>query len=102
MPDQRISTWGSVETASWRFGDGDWITVSGATVVAVNERVTTGDRPPTLSTARMTNVCASFATMRMPAGDRGSGGVVAGSVSVSSCSTVAVHVVSPSTGGSTA
>jgi hypothetical protein len=56
VPCQRINTCGKVETGLWRFGVGESIWLSGATVVAVNERVTTGERPPTLSTARMTNV----------------------------------------------
>src|SRR5689334_11066909 len=95
-------TWLSVPIGTWLLGDGERMVVCGATVLAVNERETTGDMPPELSTARMTNVCALVEMMYCPMGDSGLGGISAGRVSVSACSVVVVQVVSGVSGGSMA
>jgi hypothetical protein len=51
-----MTTDGSVVTGCWEVGTGALMNVSGATVRAVNDRATTGERPPTLSTATIANV----------------------------------------------
>src|SRR5437868_6707885 len=97
-----MTSWLSVPTGIWRLGDGFVIVVEGATVRAVNERVTTGDSAPWLSTARTAKVCVPDDHTSCPTGANGPGGVSAGTVSVSWCSTVLDHSVSPWTGGSSA
>src|SRR5882672_3194473 len=90
----------SVETGTSRLGDGVRMVVCGATVRDVNDRVTTGDSALSLSTARMANVWKFVVSTYCPGGASGSGGLVAGSVSVTWWSRVVVHAVSPCTGGS--